>query len=98
LVSPTSRLSIPGLTPQEHLGKFELLGSTANVQSLLDDTTAGLFQPAALAIHPCIGQVYSFSVFKIPFYPTAGSEQVIAGGRPAVDMAARRILHLGRFA
>ena len=26
-----------------------------------------LIPPAALAIHLCIGQVYAFSVFKIPF-------------------------------
>jgi MFS family permease len=66
------RDSTPYLTPQEHLGKVE--------PSLLDRERSiappgysrWLVPPAALAIHLCIGQVYSFSVFKIPLTQLLG--------------------------
>src|SRR5712672_111607 len=66
------RDSIPYLTPQERLGNVE--------PSLLDRERSiappgysrWLVPPAALAIHLCIGQVYSFSVFKIPLTQLLG--------------------------
>lgn len=38
-----------------------------------------LVPPAALAIHLCIGQVYAFSVFKIPLTQALGINKSIAG-------------------
>jgi MFS family permease len=38
-----------------------------------------LVPPAALAIHLCIGQVYSFSVFKIPLAQLMGVDKSSAG-------------------
>jgi MFS family permease len=71
-VSLSSRMSTAGLTSQEQVGK---VGTT-----LLDRERSiappgysrWLVPPAALAIHLCIGQVYSFSVFKIPLTQLLG--------------------------
>ena len=38
-----------------------------------------LVPPAALAIHLCIGQVYAFSVFKIPLTQAIGITKSAAG-------------------
>jgi len=38
-----------------------------------------LVPPAALAIHLCIGQVYAFSVFKLPLTKAIGITQSVAG-------------------
>ncbi|GAA1518141.1 hypothetical protein GCM10009690_21510 [Brevibacterium permense] len=38
-----------------------------------------LIPPAALAIHLCIGQVYAFSVFKIPFMSHFDAGEVSIG-------------------
>src|SRR5580698_2580307 len=38
-----------------------------------------LVPPAALAIHLCIGQVYSFSVFKIPLTQALGITKSVPG-------------------
>jgi len=38
-----------------------------------------LAPPAALAIHFCIGQVYSFSVFKIPLTRLLGVDRSLPG-------------------
>jgi MFS family permease len=38
-----------------------------------------LVPPAALAIHLCIGQVYSFSVFKIPLTQVLGITKTVSG-------------------
>ena len=38
-----------------------------------------LIPPAALAIHLCIGQVYAFSVFKIPFMSRFDAGEVSIG-------------------
>jgi MFS family permease len=71
-VSLASRLSTPRLASQEQVRKAE--------PSLLDRERSiapprysrWLVPPAALAIHLCIGQVYSFSVFKIPLTQLLG--------------------------
>src|SRR3984957_19797961 len=71
LVSLSSRLSTSRLNALEPLAK---------VPSLLDRARSiappgysrWLVPPAALAIHLCIGQVYSFSVFKIPLTQLLG--------------------------
>jgi hypothetical protein len=75
LVGLTSQLSIPRLTQQEQERKTQ--------PSLLDRERSIappgysrlLVPPAALAIHLRNGQVYSFSVFKIPLTRLAGAYQ-----------------------
>ena len=49
-------------------------GSIAN-----KDYSRWLFPPAALSIHLCIGQVYSFSVFNNPLKSVLGVTEPIAG-------------------
>jgi MFS family permease len=46
-----------------------------------------LVPPAALAIHLCIGQVYAFSVFKIPLSEALGITKSIPGDWPQTQLA-----------
>jgi MFS family permease len=49
--------------------------------------TRWLIPPAALAIHLCIGQVYAFSVFKLPLTKVLGITQSIPGDWPQEQVA-----------
>jgi hypothetical protein len=46
-----------------------------------------LVPPAALAIHLCIGQVYSFSVFKIPLTQLLGVNEPLPGDWKQTEVA-----------
>jgi MFS family permease len=71
-VSLSSRMSTTGLTSQEQGGKVgtSLLDRERSIAP--PGYSRWLVPPAALAIHLCIGQVYSFSVFKIPLTQLLG--------------------------
>jgi MFS family permease len=71
-VSLSSRMSTVRLTPQEQVGKAgtSLLDRERSIAP--PGYSRWLVPPAALAIHLCIGQVYSFSVFKIPLTQLLG--------------------------
>jgi hypothetical protein len=49
-------------------GSFQCRCSIGSARSLPRDYNRWLIPPAALAVHLCIGEIYAFSVFKVPLF------------------------------